>query len=278
MKRVVNALFNLNRFKRVYVVFVLCATVAIALSAQTLTTPHSFETTDVADRTQPGADDGLRQAFERVAYSLEKSSQGTYSGVNSAQRLTLMFDGQEARLSHPDGSVNFHLTGYGYGDRLLKPARATVTGTGDRVEYRRGDLTEWYVNGSRGLEQGFTFSHRPETGGDGEPLVIALCVTGGLAPTQNTNGNSVLLESSKGVVLRYAGLTAVDARGRTLRSRLEAHGREIRLIIEDRSAQYPLVVDPLWTQQQELTAGDGAADFFRFSEREHGGSRSLRQE
>lgn len=58
-----------------------------------------------------GADEGLRQAFERAMYSLEESGNGTYRGVNRAQRLTLEFDGQEARLSHPDGSVNFHLTG-----------------------------------------------------------------------------------------------------------------------------------------------------------------------
>ena len=77
-----------------------------------------------------GADAGLRQAFERAAYSLEESSDGTWRGANPAQRLTLEFDGQEARLSHPDGSVSFHLTGHGYGERLRAPARATLAGKG----------------------------------------------------------------------------------------------------------------------------------------------------
>src|SRR5471030_2576393 len=72
-----------------------------------------------------GADEGLRQAFERAAYALEDSGHGTYRGANPAQRLTLEFHGGGARLSHPDGSVNFHLTGYGYGDRLRTPAPAT---------------------------------------------------------------------------------------------------------------------------------------------------------
>ena len=80
-----------------------------------------------------GADDGLRQALERARYSLEDSGHGTWRGENPAQRLTLEFDGQEARLSHPDGSVALHLTGCGYGERLLKPPGARLTGTGNRV-------------------------------------------------------------------------------------------------------------------------------------------------
>ena len=134
-----------------------------------------------------------------------------------------------------------------------------LIGTGNRVEYRRGDLTEWYVNGSQGLEQGFTLAHRPGTDGEGEPLVIALGVSGGLLPVQETDDGSVLFESGQGVVLRYAGLQALDARGRTVPSRLDVRGREIRLVVEDRAAQYPLVVDPAWTQQQKLTASDAAS-------------------
>ena len=144
------------------------------------------------------------------------------------------------------------LTGYGYGHRLQKPVSARLVGTANRLEYRRGDLTEWYLNGSQGLEQGFTLAHRPArrdaTDREGEPLEIALDVTGGLVPEQRADDNSVLFESSKGVVLRYAGLKATDAQGRVLLSRLEVRGHEIRLIVEDRDAQYPVVIDPLWTQ------------------------------
>src|SRR5258706_10076630 len=90
------------------------------------------------------ADEGLREAFERARYSLEDSGQDGWRGANPAQRLTLEFNGEEARLSHPDGSVSFHLTGYGYGDRLGKLAGARLTGKDNRVEYQRADLTEWY--------------------------------------------------------------------------------------------------------------------------------------
>ncbi len=213
-----------------------------------------------------GADDGLRQAFERAMYSVKDGGNGTWRGANAAQRLTLEFSDQGARLSHPDGSVTFRLTGYGYGDRLVEPASAKPKAVGNRVEYQRGDLTEWYVNGPQGLEQGFTLVQRPGTDLAGEPLVIALGVSGELLPAQEAKPGAVVLGSGKGVVLRYAGLKALDARGRALPSRLEVRGDEIRLVVEDHDAQYPLLIDPTWTQEQEMIASDGAAnDLFGYA-------------
>jgi hypothetical protein len=36
-------------------------------------------------------------------------------------------------------------------------------------------------------------------------------------------------------------------------------GHELRLIVDDRRAEYPVTVDPTWTQQQELTPSDTSA-------------------
>lgn len=206
-------------------------------------------------------DEGLRQAFTRAMYSFEHSERGTYYGQNPAQQLSLGFDSRNVQLTHPGGSIRFHLTGYGYGDRLQTPAPGTLSASGDRLEYQRGDLTEWYMNGSHGLEQGFTLARRPGTQDHkGQPLVIAIAVSGELTPVQRADEESALFTSSRGVVLRYSGLQAWDARGRTLTSHLEVQGRELRLIIDDRHARYPVTVDPTWTQQQELTASNSEPD------------------
>jgi uncharacterized repeat protein (TIGR01451 family) len=197
------------------------------------------------------ADAGLRKAIDRLRYSLKDNGHGTYRGTNPAQGLTVEFNKQEVRLSHPNGSVTFQLTGYGHGE-LRKPAAATLVGTSGRLEYRRGDITEWYENRPEGLEQGFTLAHRPGPS-DNERLVIAFHVAGGLTTLEKPDQGSVLFGSA----LRYSGLKAVDARGRVMKSRMELRGSEIRLVIEDREAQYPLLVDPIWTQVQELTASDG---------------------
>ena len=137
------------------------------------------------------------------------------------------------------------------------PQKATPTVSGNRVEYQRGDLSEWYVNDSRGLEQGFTLARRPGVSRGGESLVIALVVSGDLRPELGEQGGAVLLRSAEGTVLRYSGLRAWDARGRALAAKLQVGEQKVRLVVEDHGAEYPLVVDPLWTQESELTAADG---------------------
>jgi uncharacterized repeat protein (TIGR03803 family) len=74
MKRIVNALGKLNWGKRAYAVFVLCATTAIALPAQTFTTLHSFDGTD-----GNGPYAGLVQATNGDFYGTT-----TYGGANCA--------------------------------------------------------------------------------------------------------------------------------------------------------------------------------------------------
>src|ERR1022692_923729 len=208
---------------------------------------------------EKAADAGLRQAIERVVYRVEPSGQATYRAANPAQRLAVEFDARAARLQHAQGNVTFRLLGYGYGEHLRTPVEAKPAATDNRIEYRRGELTEWYVNEAPGLEQGFTLDRRPGTAQEGEPLVIAMAVEGGLRPALAAGGDAVLLESGGRTILRYGGLRSWDARGRTIASRLEVRERQVRLVVEDRDAEYPLVVDPIWTQEAKLTASDGLA-------------------
>ena len=233
----------------------LCATSALA---QTAVKQDPKQEPKQDPWKQAGADNSLREAFEKALYSLKDSGHGTFSGANDAQRLSMEFDAHEARLKHPDGSVGFHLAGYGYGDMLKKPESPKLSGDGTRLEYRRGDITEWYVNGKQGLEQGFTLAKKPSGANTGQPLTIALRVTGSLGLSQQ--GGAVLLKSGKSTVLRYEGLSARDALGRTIPAHMEARNNQIRILVEDQHAQYPLTVDPNWTQQGELTASDGNAN------------------
>ena len=121
-------------------------------------------------RTAPG--------YERVIYRLKNSGPGRFEGLNPAQQLELEFNSVEAKLKHPQGDAVLRLSGYGYGGRLRSPLEANPTVSGNLVEYQRGELNEWYVNNSRGLEQGFTLARRPGVSRDGEPLMIALKVSG----------------------------------------------------------------------------------------------------
>jgi hypothetical protein len=155
---------------------------------------------------EPSVRTGYNQTAGPVAYQIENSGIERYQARNAAQHLTLTFSPREAQLKHPQGSGSLRLTGYGYGQSLRTPVEPELAGAGNRLEYRRGELTEWYVNQPDGLEQGFTFARRPPGAGNGEPLVIALAVTGGLKAELSPDGDAVMFQSEGREVLRYGGL------------------------------------------------------------------------
>jgi uncharacterized repeat protein (TIGR03803 family) len=86
MKRIVNALGELNWGKRAYAVFVLCATTATALPAQTFTTLFSFDGTDGAE---PYA--GLVQATNGDFYGTTAgggANCASYGGCGTVFKIT----------------------------------------------------------------------------------------------------------------------------------------------------------------------------------------------
>lgn len=143
------------------------------------------------------------------------------------------------------------LRAVGYGKRL-HPVGARAPGAArNHVTYDRGWLDEWYSNGPLGLEQGFTLRRPPARAGRGL-LTLDL---GRLPRGSHLDGRGEL--SVPG--LTYGGLYATDSRGRSLPARIERAGGSLQLRVDDRSARYPLVVDP-FIQAARLTASDGAVD------------------
>jgi len=199
---------------------------------------------------------GLKQAWLQALYGMEQNSSKEFTAENAAQNLKLSFGSSETRLVHGNAALALHLVGYGRGTELQSPDRASLSSTRNRIEYRRGLLIEWYVNEPRGLEQGFTFSARPANSANG-PLQIALEITGALHPKLRSLREVALLDSAGHAVLRYGDLKAWDARGQELASRLQVEGDQVRLVVEDSRAVYPVTIDPTVTQIM-LVPSDGA--------------------
>ena len=88
-------------------------------------------------------------------------------------------------------SWSFKLDAYGNGEKLRAVAAAGPQASGNRVEYRRGALVEWYVNGPSGLEQGFTLAKAPARGGSGT-LTLALALSGDSTPVVDASNTSVV--------------------------------------------------------------------------------------
>lgn len=205
---------------------------------------------------------GMQTVVERDRYGLRRDGDA-YVAVNHRHRFQVTFGpgGVDVRPRAGAGEWRWglRLTGYGYGsspERLTVPTRAV---DGNRIEYRRGALVEWYVNERRGVEQGFTLAKPPAGRRAGMPLVVHLTAAGTLRPKLGADGRGVEWRDARGTrTLWYRGLVVVDAEKRTLPSRMEVEGTRLRLRVEDDNAAYPLTIDP-FIQIAKLTASDASA-------------------
>lgn len=184
---------------------------------------------------------------------------GGFEAANSHGPLAIRFTARGVSVSSGTASWAMTLRGYGYGDALKTVSAAPPRANPNRVEYRRHSLTEWYINGPAGLEQGFTIAERPDKS-NGQPLTIALALSLGLSAVVDETRMTARLNSRNGESLRYTGLSAQDAKGRRLEAWLESQPGSLLLRISDTDAEYPIVVDP-WVELAELTASDGPQTF-----------------
>ncbi|MDT4966221.1 MAG: hypothetical protein QOJ64_958 [Acidobacteriota bacterium] len=222
----------------------------------------------------------------------DTKSRAGYLAMSHDQNLNTWFgeDGITVRptLSEHEGDkawrLGLKLRSYGYGDQLTAVPPVTSQNVKDnRIEYTRSastnpqsdfrnpQLTEWYENQSAGIEQGFTLSSRPERGGEvgvDEPLRLVVGVTGDLRARANDEGQAIVLSGQSGEgVLSYSKLTAVDANGKKLAARMEASAdeREIALVVDDREAVYPVVIDPITASVEKEFDGTQTDSRFGFA-------------
>lgn len=212
------------------------------------------------------------------AYGVRATRSG-FSAVNGAQRLRFSF-ARSGVLVHSAGwSLSLELAGVGDGGRLQRLDAVTPVARANRVVYAHGGLSEWYVNGPLGLEQGFTVA-RPIAGAgaaaDRGSLTLSLRLGGDLHPAVSGGGHALSFNApGGGAVLAYRGLVATDARGRPLAARLSLAGGRVQLSVAARDARYPLRIDPL-VQVAKLTSFDGGAwDTFSFSVAADGATRRV---
>ena len=151
------------------------------------------------------------------------------------------------------------LLAYGYAGSMQVPEDARLVAEGNRLEYRRGALVEWYVNDGNGLEQGFSLEERPLEGGVGD-LVIELGLEGSLEPYWLEEEQAIQFEDAEGhSILRYSGLLAWDATGEMLPVQMVQLDKKWNLRVDDREAVYPITIDPVITNESaKLLPDDGA--------------------
>lgn len=188
---------------------------------------------------------------------IRRSPSGATSAVNRDQGLSVSFGAAGARVATDEARVGLGLAGVSVGGRPLAIGRGAMQAPGaNRIGYRFAGLSEWFVNGPAGLEQGFTIPHSLGTG----RLAFDVAVGGNGRATSAGRGE-VLFKVGGRSVLRYGGLVVSDARGRLLPASMKPVGDRVRISVAARGAVYPLRVDPTISQTALLT-GTGPSGGF----------------
>lgn len=185
---------------------------------------------------------------------------GGFRAEVAERGLTARFDDAGARITGPghegEHPVTVRSAGVGRPGRVEGIA-SVAPGLGEcqegkvdpvgacvpRLEYAAGGVTEWWEAGPKGLEQGWVVAERPA--GDG-PLWIDVEVANGDAVVQ---GAQVRLLGDDGDVLVVGGLLGQDARGEDVPLRFQGTDDGFRVVVDDEGAEYPIVVDPVYTSE-----------------------------
>lgn len=224
--------------------------------------------------TQTSARDATEESL-RAAHiaTMQREADATYAAWtaggevlanNASQRLRFKLSERGVQV-RADGAAPWQnslaLQRAGCREQLRVVASAAPQVRGNRIEYQRPGLKEWYVNGPLGLEQGFDVD-RPPGCEEGAGLILELALAGDLRPREQertrTSPQLAFVDTRGRAVLSFGELHAFDADGKTLLAAMEVEGMSVRLRIDDRGARYPLSVDPLIANQQgKLAPADG---------------------
>lgn len=233
-----------------------CLTLLPVLSVSAASAPANLSQTDW---------NGIRAAYERNLHAVTQTADA-FEAPNEGQAWTVRFDkrGFDARPNDASWAWGLELVEYGLAG-ATQPVRghAEIQVNDNEVTYVWDSvLEEWYVNDRRGLEHGFTLKARPA--GSGDRLELRLRVRGGLRAEVSADGDAASFHNSAGkTVVRYAGLKVWDATGKTLPASIETDGeRGLMLAVADRSAVYPITIDPIAQQAYIKPENTGINDNF----------------
>jgi FG-GAP repeat len=192
-----------------------------------------------------------------------RSSAVSLRGRNRAQGFSLGFAALGVQVAASSGRLGLGLRAIGYGQALGSLSAVAPTADANRVVYARPGVSEWYVNGPVGLEQGFSISRAP-VGSRTGPLTLSLALSDDMQGVLARDHQSVAFSGRGGPMLRYGSLSARDANGRTLGAWLALEGDRLLIEVAAQHARYPLRIDPLIQQGSKITGGSeesGAGGF-----------------
>lgn len=189
-----------------------------------------------------------RAGRDDSAYHISGRDDGSYTSETPGHGFSTVFSQQGADFKRSSEGVRMKLAG---GENIAPQMKSE-----NKIEYARGNIIEWYVNSPYGIEQGFTLETRPENSSGEVRLTVDLTMSEGVKAVSETEKSIKFFDSNGALLLSYSGLYVFDSRGRELPSSMRLAGPGIEIEVDDKGAEYPIVIDPL-IEAQKLTASDG---------------------
>jgi hypothetical protein len=253
---------KMNRILKTSLIILVCAINPIANGGEVpATRKHQLSDADDVPEGLAKSDwQSIRAAYEAGRHAF-MPIEGGWQARNPGQAWLTKFDGSGFTVTPDTGDWSWGLELEGHGEVL------EVQRNNGKVSYLREDgVTEWFVNDSRGLEQGWTLTKRPKREEVGAPFCLELSVRGNLRPKVSEKGDCVAFVNESGAAaLTYGGLRAWDAEGKTVDARfVEGVARKsVSVMVDDANAKYPVTIDPIAQQQTYLKASNAEAnDYF----------------
>ncbi len=218
----------------------------------------------------------LRQSEYHVTWQNPPTAvnKGTFQAPNRSNGFRTYFTADGVRVvprtAHKDEAAtwewNPRLTSIGRAGAMEPIPNADLRAEGNRIDYDRGDVVEWYVNDERGLEQGFTLLCAPpdsSTQTDDRLLRLDMTVGGNLLAQVAFGGGAIdFLAPGGALAIHYSKLKVTDASGRELSSSFEVDGDRVSILVNDREAVYPVTIDPLASNPAWTAESNQSESFF----------------
>jgi hypothetical protein len=197
---------------------------------------------------------GLQASFLAASARPFSTQGGTYTTETNGMGYRLNVEGLKVQGNGLSWGIS--LSGMGRGNQAQDVQTPEIIQTDERLEYRRGVITEWYRDTALGLEQGFTIRESPHGKGG---LVLHLDLSTGLDGRLDEDARGISFTGANGQTLRYDNLKVYDANGAELEAKMIYNPAQVVIHVNDRDALYPITIDPLIYLEQKVLALDGAA-------------------
>ncbi len=196
----------------------------------------------------------IHDAILASEYQISQSETAVYQAPNRNNGFRAVFSDEGIELvprvsGTERWSLGMALTQIGDDSGMIDVSDASISATGSQINYERENIVEWYINSSRGLEQGFTIQEHP-TANAGDMLYLDLAVEGTLVGQAQSDSAIAFQNNAGQTLINYDHLFAFDANSKALPATmglttLSDGSQVVRLAVDTQAAQFPIVIDPL---------------------------------